>query len=376
MDRLGMMTIIDIFKRVSEHRGWDTAKDAPREIVEEKDMEKHVWNEVMKQMHDPFEILSEAIDQGLEHAGLCLELLPRQKKASKKTGKAARDSDKVDIEAGEGLRPGDPGFARVIDKKVQAFHSRKGELLRTWIRERGFDFDEENDNRSSFRRERDQAQLNIVLYMENLMHASGVAVQELVAFADEKVEDGTMSKRRLIKPSFRRLRKWFLAVFSSEDSSAEQAPDIMETGANIVFFGDGYNQKKDPEHLPPATTWQRFGNCLRKIPKFFGSEESMFGFKVACATMSVGIVAFLERTQHFFMEQRLVWAMIIIAIGMTMSKRFRQLSAFSSSLLINNNRQPQVSPSSASFAGLGARSWPCASPLSSGTSLMNGLRGP
>jgi uncharacterized membrane protein YgaE (UPF0421/DUF939 family) len=37
------------------------------------------------------------------------------------------------------------------------------------------------------------------------------------------------------------------------------------------------------------------------------------------ATMTVGIVAFLHDTQSFFMEQRLVWAMIIIAIGMTVT---------------------------------------------------------
>jgi hypothetical protein len=33
--------------------------------------------------------------------------------------------------------------------------------------------------------------------------------------------------------------------------------------------------------------------------------------------MTVGIVAYLEASQSFFFEQRLVWAMIIIAIGMT-----------------------------------------------------------
>ncbi len=35
--------------------------------------------------------------------------------------------------------------------------------------------------------------------------------------------------------------------------------------------------------------------------------------------MTIGIVAFLEPTQNFFMEQRLVWSMIIITIGMTMT---------------------------------------------------------
>lgn len=314
-----MTTIIDIFKRVSEHRGWDATDGAPEEVVAEKQQETHVWNEVMKQMHEPFELLSEAIDQGLEHAGICLELLPRPKRDSAKA-KSRSGPFQVDIEAAAEPKPGNPGFARIIEEKLDAFNSRKGELLKTWARERGIDLAEESATRPSFPSEQDQAQLHIILYMENLMHASGEAVRELVAFADEKVEDGTMSRKRLVTPTFRRLRKWFMAVFSSEDSSAEQAPDLMETSANIVFFGDGYNQKKDPEHLPPSTPWQHFGEALRKVPRFLVSEESVFGFRVACATMTIGIVAFLEHTQQFFMEQRLVWAMFIIAIGMTMSK--------------------------------------------------------
>lgn len=312
-----MMTMIDIFKRVSERRGWALAGDLPDEVIAEKEREKHIWNEVMKQMHEPFEILSEAIDQGLEHAGICLEILPRPKQAAKPN---------IDVEArGEKIAPGDPALAQVIAEKVEAFNSRKGEILRTWVKEQGFNPTAEELeipsplSDSPEGREHDRAQLYIVLYMENLMHASGKAVQDLVAFADKKVADGTMSRNRLIAPGYHRLRKWFMAIISSEDSSAEQSPDLTETSNTIVIFGDGYNHKKDPEHLPPATAWERFGNGLRQISKFFGSEESAFGFRVACATMTIGIIAFLENTQQFFQEQRLVWAMIIIAIGMTMT---------------------------------------------------------
>lgn len=324
---LGMMTIIDIFKRVSEHRGWNL-DDEPEDVIVEKEKEKRVWNQVMKQLHEPFEILSGAIDQGLEHAGICLELLPRARKSSTKNGRSGLSASGVDVEErGEQVRPGDPGLADVVGRKVEAFNSRKGELLRAWIRGRGFKLDEDEedcevDSRTHDlfgQREHDQAQLYIVLYMETLMQASGKAVQDLVAFADRKVDDGTMARSRLILPGFSRLRKWFVGIFRSESSSAEQSPDLTETNNTFVYFGDGYNQKKDPEHLPPATAGQRFGHGLRQISKFFGSEESAFGFRVACATMTVGIVAFLESTQRFFMEQRLVWAMIIIAIGMTMT---------------------------------------------------------
>ncbi|KAK3944348.1 hypothetical protein QBC46DRAFT_173564 [Diplogelasinospora grovesii] len=320
---LGMGTIVDIFRRVAARRGWDV-EGMLEDVLAETAMEKRVWNEVMKQMHAPFEMLSEVVDQGLEHAGLCLELLPRHPEPNK-AAKKAGDSAPVDVEArGEDMQPGESGFARAVDEKVQAFYSMKEDLLRTWVTERKLATDSENRHNpecgsSTEQDDRDQAQLYVILYLENLMHASAEAVQNLVAFADKKVEDGTMSKKRLIIPSFHRLRKWLLGIFNNEDSSAEQAPDVMESSDSIVFFGDGYNHKKDPEHLPPATRWQHFGNGLRKVSKFFGSQESAFGFRVACATMTVGIVAFLEQTQKFFMEQRLVWAMIIIAIGMTMT---------------------------------------------------------
>lgn len=89
----------------------------------------------------------------------------------------------------------------------------------------------------------------------------------------------------------------------------------MESGSRNIYMGSGFFPRKDPEHLPPNTAWQHFGNGIRKIPHFLGSTESAFGFRVACATLTVGIVAFLKDTQTFFIEQRLVWAMIIIVSG-------------------------------------------------------------
>ncbi|KAM7193793.1 Protein of unknown function (DUF2422) domain containing protein [Naviculisporaceae sp. PSN 640] len=311
---LGMTTITDIFKRISQRRGWVVDDSMPPEMLAEKETEKRVWNSVMRQMHEPFEILSEAIDQGLQHAAIRLEITPRPKP------KASKD---VEAQAGK-LLPGDSGFSQLLDDKIKTFNSRRGELLRAWVTEREAALQEERiDNPeykySAARLERDQVQFYILLFMENLMHTAGMAVQEFVAFADTKVEDGTMNRSRLILPGFRRLKKWFIGIISNEDSSAEQSPDMMEGNANIIYFGDGYNRKKDPEHLPPVTAWQHFGQGLRTLSSFFGSEESAFGFRAACATMTIGIIAFLESTQRFFIEQRLVWAMIMVAIGMTMT---------------------------------------------------------
>lgn len=320
----GLSTIMDIFKRVADTRGWNNADpDTPIEVLAAKEKEQRVWNEVMRQLHEPFDILSQAIDQGLEHAGIVLEFLPRPKE-QKKAAAQTSDRSQPDVEAqGDDVRPGQPDFVKVMDEKVRLFHSKRGEILGTWAREKGLTYDgdlkniDPGCNLFNDSRERDQAQLYVILYMEQLMQATGEAVQDLVEFADSKVADGTMKKKRLIFPNKRRMNKWLMSIFKDEDSTAEETPDVLERGANVVFMGDGFGKKKDPEHLPANSAWQHFGNGLRQVSRFFGSEESAFGFRVACATMTVGIVAFLEQTQDFFIKQRLVWAMIIIAIGMT-----------------------------------------------------------
>ncbi len=62
----GIGTVIDIFQRLAEKRGWITDSETPLEVLAEKNEDKRVWNEVMKQLHDPFEKLSLAIDEGLQ----------------------------------------------------------------------------------------------------------------------------------------------------------------------------------------------------------------------------------------------------------------------------------------------------------------------
>ena len=62
---------------------------------------------------------------------------------------------------------------------------------------------------------------------------------------------------------------------------------------------------------------ERVGETVRLIPKFFRSEASAFGLRVAAATMSVGIVNYLRDTQDFFLTNRLLWAEIMIALSMT-----------------------------------------------------------
>lgn len=322
---IGLSTVIDIFQRIAERRGWNTDRDTPAEVVEEKNAEKRIWNEIMKQLHEPLETLSEALDQGLEHAGLVLEILPRPKKAKKKT-----DAADADVEAkGDSVQPGDPGFARTLEEKVKSFEAVKVDILTSWASQRGLAFDAsaagaDLEHMPSFpsrgnRHQRDQFQLFLLLYIEKLMTEIGDSVRGFVAFADAKAADGTMSKNRLIIPKYRRIKKWVSSIFSGGEGESTENNDLLDT-SNIVYMGDSFATKKDPEHLPPVNAWERIGEGIRAFSRFFSSEASLFGIRVACATMTIGIVNFLEPTQQFFQQQRGVWAMIIIAIGMTQCK--------------------------------------------------------
>ncbi|CAK7266042.1 hypothetical protein SEPCBS119000_001818 [Sporothrix epigloea] len=392
----GMSTIMDISRRKAESRDGD--EDGGEELPEEasaRAKERRVWNEVLKQLHEPFVVLAEAIDEGLEHVGLQLGLLPktmeqkakdkearnarRAAKAAKSQGNAPEaacaakpedtdgttsattsdiadssglhdaseksskwhnddtaavsggssspDSKSSDIEAAAGvIRPGDEGFADVMSSKIKTFYSMRSEILRVWAKERGLmdrplspvtAKDGLGLDPNFLVREQRQSQLYVLLYMEQLMIATGEAVQDFVEFADKRVADGTMDKTRFLFPTVRRIRKWVISVFSDKGTNDDDAEDVLKPNFNVVFMGDGFNTKKDPEHLPPANAWQHFGNGLRLISRFLGSNESVFGMRVACATMTVGIVGYLHPTQRFFQEQRLVWAMVIIAIGMT-----------------------------------------------------------
>jgi hypothetical protein len=259
------------------------------------------------------------MDEGLEHAGLVLELISKPKK------KKNADVEEKGIDP----KPGDPKFSAYLNQKIVGFYSKRGEVLRAWAKQKGLSEEQFDAVQSPSEGEvytpteaqhrRDQQQLYLILYLEHLLYSTSLAISKLVEFADKKVEEGKLKKNRLIVPGKKRIRKWIMSLGKEDSNVASESPDSLEAGNNTVYMGSGFTPQKDPEHLPPETAWQHFGNIIRTIPRFLGSTESAFGFRVACATLTVGIVAFLRDTQSFFMEQRLVWAMIIIAIGMSIT---------------------------------------------------------
>lgn len=218
------------------------------------------------------------MDEALEHAGIVLELFPVPKKTKKS----------LDVEAdANNFKPGHPDFSGYLKNKMAEFYSKRGETLRTWAREKGLsveDFDTgklpsdgEDWTPTEGQHRRDQQQLYLILYLEHLLFSTGIAISKLVEFADSKVADGTMSKKRLILPGYRRLKKWVFSIGKEDSSLDSETPDSMEAGSHNVYMGSGFRSKKDPEHLPARNAWERFGNGVRTIPRFLGSAESAFG---------------------------------------------------------------------------------------------------
>jgi hypothetical protein len=283
------------------------------------------WNEVMTSIHEPLSAVIEAMDDGLEHVLLRLQFVKPSKKKKKK--KEQRDMDEE--AKGDLIKPGDDGFAVHLEAQVNEFYHDKETTLYKWMESKGIkvsapdhpqtplDEMSELEKQPTVIRSGHQRQLYVILYVVYLLHSVSVAVLDFVKFADER--DQAKAKAKFINPGKKRLKKWILTTFKPQDSNDgdETTGAGLDRSSSTVYMGEAYKNKKDPEHLPPTNAWEKLGNAVRTIPGFLRSSESSFGFRAACATMSIAIVAYLRDTQGFFVQQRLVWAMIMVAISMT-----------------------------------------------------------
>lgn len=318
---LGMSSIMDLFARAAEINHWEGNETDYNE--EERMKAVADWNELFSFVHEPFDNIFQALDDGLAHVLLKLQLVEPPKKM--------KGHNQNDEEAkGDSIRPGDEGFAKHFDQQAAIFFGKKEPTLRHWVKSKGItlhdDYFSEPDsiNDETLKllpnittRERDQRQLFLVLYIMFLLNGISRAVSDLVSFADE--HDVAKEKKKFIWLGGKRLKKWMRSIFNSQDSNSEDETTIAGFDRNntTVYMGDAYKSRRDPEHLPPSNSWERFGNVVRSVSHFLRSPESAFGLRAACATMSIAIVAFLRDTQVFFVQHRLVWALVMVAISMT-----------------------------------------------------------
>lgn len=175
----GMSSIADIFNRIAENRGW-TSTDSKahngleeKKIEEAKEMDIKQWNDFMKSLHGPFEVMTQAMDEGLQHTLYALELAKVPTETTPKVPVADQTSD---IEAhGDIIKPGDKRFASYLTRRIDNFYDQRKLTLATWCRQKGLELDEnlfqnptlpaEVESNDLSQHQRNQRQLYLILYV-------------------------------------------------------------------------------------------------------------------------------------------------------------------------------------------------------------------
>ena len=315
----GMTTFIDIIESVKKHKKGNAnfvGSEETAAVVHQLQTEE--WDTAMANSRESYSQLVEAMQAGLQHIAYTLELEKRPKK------------EKDVEEKGETPNPGDSEYVNHLEQRLHEFAEQRKITLQDWCKGNGIEvpttFWDDPDHTISVKdmkptqqdlhKRNSQQQLYLVLYIEYLTWSTAKSIVSMIRWADSKVEDGTMQKKKFIIPSASRFRKWIMNVFAADADEPDEGYGFGMPENSQVFAGESYRKRKDPEHLPPATFYQKATNPFRLIPKFLGSDASTFGFRVAVAAMSLAILNYLEATQAFFVRQRGIWAVIMTAISM------------------------------------------------------------
>lgn len=316
---MGLSTFLEIVRALREHRATSAALPESAEALEAiRKLEIEEWDQVIGISKDVHASFKAHLFLGFDHINYRLALTKKPKESKTKGD--------VEEKAGESPQPGDPEFTNFLRAQLKKYHDQRNEVIQAWAEQKGLNLPRrfwptqmenvqlKREPTAITRSKLNQHQLYLILYIGFLTYNIGQMVLKLAEWADARHEDGTMTKKRIINPGWRRIRKLVMEAFQKSDND-ETLSDGVNGGTNI-FLGDGLKQVKDPEHLPPTSLYQKLTDRLRAIPRLLHSEAASFAFRAAVAAMSIGILAYIRQTRTFFLEQRGMWAMIMTAISM------------------------------------------------------------
>ncbi|RAK96940.1 uncharacterized protein BO80DRAFT_496617 [Aspergillus ibericus CBS 121593] len=312
----GMAMLPEVLDMIIKNEGTRHGSLEPRDDGEEGSVKNSEIQKVVETLHGRLVDASRLVTIGLQYVLLAFELVKRKQMEEQCLGN--RDEEA----AGEILAPLQPDFALRFEKAMRQYFSRRKDLTKSLASLEAFSSEKLNDatcqdDMRAVTTDPDVKQeFFLILYMGHLQDTLLMATLDLIQFADNKIEDGTMERSRLILPKLNSIRRW-LSLDSSENSkTAPESRQSSHVDPSPAFAQTEANNFPDPEHLPPANWFEKGSLVLRYLSHFIRSEQSLFGFRVAAAAFSVGILAYLRQTQEFFIHQRCIWAMIVIVIGM------------------------------------------------------------
>ena len=108
-----------------------------------------------------------------------------------------------------------------------------------------------------------------------------------------------LHKTRLFVPIFQSSRRWLWSNFLDALTYHKNARP-RDTVVHPPDFSEPLYDQRDPSHLSPVTWWERKSVFIRTVLRYFASSQARFALRVTCATMSIAVIAFLERTQIFY----------------------------------------------------------------------------
>ncbi|KAL2818696.1 hypothetical protein BJX63DRAFT_383800 [Aspergillus granulosus] len=244
------------------------------------------------------------VTSGLQYSLLQLEILKPNN--SKRPDKAS-DEETGDLR----LDPTRAEFRSLFEQRLHDYTSQRKDLPQAITSTTGngvekMDVPDLNDEAVAAGTDVRQ-ELFLILYMSQLQDSLLKATTDFISFAASKTTEETMARNRMIFPRIS-IFEWL--SLSKKPADRDQTQTLYPQDVELEKY-------PDPEHLPPANTWEKVSTILRHISHLIKSEESVFGFRVAAASFCVGILAYIHQTQDFFVRQRCIWAMIVIVIGMS-----------------------------------------------------------
>ncbi|KAJ5667774.1 uncharacterized protein N7477_006344 [Penicillium maclennaniae] len=294
----GMSMLPEILEVIVKNEGPHEADDNSEGELKYSEIRK-----VLETNHARLVHATKLVQRGLSRFLLALELITPKHLDKRTRGTQARDTEAK----GEELDPTQSDFGSRFEAELQRYYTARKQQpdalasLEAYSEARFAD----PDVRQEF---------FVILYMSHLQDDLLNATLQLVQFADDKIADGTMKRGRLIFPKQKSISDWFsLGRKDDEEHNRRQSSHVDPANIHRAPQSPGF---PNPEHLPPENIWEKGSTVLRSFSHAIKSDQSLFGFRVAAASFSVGILAYLHQTQDFFIRQRCIWAMIVIVIGM------------------------------------------------------------
>jgi len=314
---LGIYTVLNMVQLVRVKEDRKRAGIQNSEILDVvPNLDSDEWDEIMEISQNNHSELKAAMLGGLHHIAYFLEF-------AKKPRAAPNDEENVIATP----HATDSTCAAHLEETLHAFHVQRVQGIQRWCETKGDGLLADLADCASQRfNPKDQSydvslhqqckrqQLCLMLYLGRLNWSMGNAILQLVHFADSKVDDGTMKTKRLVIPRYRMLTRFVTYLFKRVDS--DDVGNNSGNAGSTIRIGDML-KPKDSEHLPPTNLYQKVTTKLRVIPRILGSNASAFGFRVAAATLSIGITAYLLQTYVFFVRERVLWALTMVALGMS-----------------------------------------------------------